>query len=111
MRSKGTPKRIMPVTTACVIAPVPMKPARMVPRLFSVELQPGRLQLAILIVRVDRLVASAEAGLPEAAERRRQIALAEAVHGHGARADARRDLVRLVHIVGPQRCREAVARI
>src|SRR5215469_2999407 len=75
----------------------------------SSELQPGGLQLAILVVCVDRLVAAAKARLLEAAEWRREVALAEAVYRDRARTDTRRNLMRTVHVIGPQRSRQSVA--
>ena len=56
------------------------------------DVDPDRLQLGVLVVREDRLVAPAEAGFLEAAEGRRDVPLAEAVHRHRAGPDLARRL-------------------
>src|ERR1044072_8803730 len=50
------------------------------------EIEPDRLELGVLIVRVDGVVPSADARLPDPAEGRGEIPFAEGVHGNGPRS-------------------------
>src|SRR5260370_36868930 len=63
---------------------------------------PDRLQVGVLLERMQRLVA-AEARLLEAAERRGDVAAVEAVHPDDAGAELTRDAVRTRDVARPHR--------
>ena len=98
----------MPADSRSSLEPVRLS-SRGVGALISprIDPQPGRLQLGVLVERVQRLVA-AVAALLEAAERHRDVVLVVLVHVHGAGAQRARDAVRAVDVVAPDAGLQAV---
>src|SRR6516162_9485354 len=77
----------------------------------SGEIEPDCLQLCVLIVRVDGVVATAEAGLLEAAEWRRDVSLAEGVDGDRAGLQRTRGAHRALAVGREDRGREPIVGI
>ena len=74
------------------------------------ELNPGRLELGVLVEGMQRLVTTV-AGLLEAAERRGHVAAVVLVDPHTAGAQRPCGAVRLGQVGGPHRRSEAVGRV
>src|SRR6056297_4237208 len=75
------------------------------------EVEPDGLELGILVMGMNRVVASAKAGLLVAAEGRGDVALAETVHGDGAGAQGARAAYGALGVGSEDRRGESVFRV
>src|SRR5580692_10171451 len=74
----------------------------------SAQRNPDGLRLGVLVHSFQPVVAPAKTGLPVAAERRGDIALAVPVDGHGSRPDPASGPQRHVDVLGPHGSRQPV---
>ena len=75
------------------------------------QLNPDRFRFGILVVSLERLVATAESRFLEAAEGYPHVALRKAIHGHRSGPQIPGDEVGRMQIVGVQRGCKSVVRI
>src|SRR5262249_10716029 len=75
------------------------------------DIGPDRLQLRVLVVRVERFVPPPKAGELESSERRAYVTLAVTVNRHPSGADVPRHSMRAADVGGEDGGREAIGRV